>query len=456
MLLLAHGLGEHARRYDHVVERLVGLGLVVYAPDHRGHGRSGGKRIELHDWSEFLDDLHRLSAVAIAENPGLQRFLLGLEVREIVAGSNPDRFARGWHCIGRAQDFRDGKPHQVKIFGTDLVVFEDSKGELQVLDAFCRHMGGNLAMGEIKGDTIACPFHDWRWNGKGKCTDIPYARRVPPVAKTKAWVKLERNGLFFVYNDPEGNPPPAEVTIPQIEGYDEGGWSDWSWNTYVVEGSHCREIVDNVVDMAHFFYVHFQIPTYFKNVFEGHVATQVMRSGGRDDIQTGVQLGMAEAETISDASYFGPSFMLDTVYTVAGDIKVETKLANCHYPITNNSFILQWGTIVKRTEGLSDEDAKAMAEQFTEGVEHQFKQDIAIWNHKSRIENPLLTEEDGPVYQLRRWYQQFYVDVADVTEDMTKRFEFEVDTTRAQQNWRDVVADNVANGVKPVELVADV
>ncbi len=35
-----------------------------------------------------------------------------VEVREIVAGSNPDRFARGWHCIGRAQDFRDGKPHQ--------------------------------------------------------------------------------------------------------------------------------------------------------------------------------------------------------------------------------------------------------------------------------------------------------------------------------------------------------
>ena len=77
ILLLAHGLGEHARRYDHVVERLVGLGLVVYAPDHRGHGRSGGKRIELRDWSEFIDDLHQLSAIAITENPGLPRFLLG-------------------------------------------------------------------------------------------------------------------------------------------------------------------------------------------------------------------------------------------------------------------------------------------------------------------------------------------------------------------------------------------
>ncbi|MEV0945557.1 lysophospholipase [Rhodococcus sp. NPDC049939] len=77
ILLLAHGIGEHARRYDHVVDRLVGLGLVVYAPDHRGHGRSGGKRIELRDWSEFIDDLHRLSAIAAAQNPGLPRFLLG-------------------------------------------------------------------------------------------------------------------------------------------------------------------------------------------------------------------------------------------------------------------------------------------------------------------------------------------------------------------------------------------
>ena len=39
---------------------------------------------------------------------------------------------------------------------------------------------------------------------------------------------------------------------------------------------------------------------------------------------------------------------------------------------------------------------------------------------------------------------------------MIERFEFEIDTTRAQENWRDVVADNVAKGVKPVELVADV
>jgi 3-ketosteroid 9alpha-monooxygenase subunit A len=51
---------------------------------------------------------------------------------------------------------------------------------------------------------------------------------------------------------------------------------------------------------------------------------------------------------------------------------------------------------------------------FTEGVSKGFLQDVEIWKHKTRIDNPLLVEEDGAVYQLRRWYQQFYVDVADI------------------------------------------
>lgn len=77
ILVLCHGAGEHARRYDHVVERLCELGLVVYAPDHRGHGRSGGKRVHLRDFSEYTDDLHRLFAIATAAYPDTDRFLLG-------------------------------------------------------------------------------------------------------------------------------------------------------------------------------------------------------------------------------------------------------------------------------------------------------------------------------------------------------------------------------------------
>ena len=96
--------------------------------------------------------------------------------RLIDAGAPPTRFARGWHCLGLADTFRDGKPHAINAFDTKLVVFADSKGDLRVLDGYCRHMGGDLTQGEVKGDNIACPFHDWRWGGDGKCKEIPYAR----------------------------------------------------------------------------------------------------------------------------------------------------------------------------------------------------------------------------------------------------------------------------------------
>ena len=89
-----------------------------------------------------------------------------------------------------------------------------------------------------------------------------------------------------------------------------------------------------------------------------------------------------------------------------------------------------------------DRDVKVALER-TEGVSKGFLQDVEIWKHKTRIDNPLLVEEDGAVYQMRRWYQQFYVDVADVTPDMTDRFEIEVDTTIANEKWHVEVDENL-------------
>ena len=37
---IAHGMGEHAARYARLAGRSPGAGWVVYANDHRGHGRS--------------------------------------------------------------------------------------------------------------------------------------------------------------------------------------------------------------------------------------------------------------------------------------------------------------------------------------------------------------------------------------------------------------------------------
>jgi 3-ketosteroid 9alpha-monooxygenase subunit A len=362
-------------------------------------------------------------------------------VRTIEAGAVPARFARGWHCLGLADRFRENGPHAIHAFGTKLVVFADSQGRLHVLDAFCRHMGGDLSMGSIKDDSVACPFHDWRWGGDGKCTLVPYAHRVPPRARTRAWITLEENHQLFIWNDPQGNPPPEHVIIPRIDGAFDEEWSKWSWNTLLIEGANCREVIDNVVDMAHFFYIHFAFPTYFKNVFEGHVAAQYLVSKSRPDIVNGSNY---QTELTSEAAYYGPSYMIDYLQNDFNGYKVDSVLVNCHYPITPTSFLLQWGVIVKRLPGLTKEQADKAAVRFANSLTLGFEQDVEIWKHKSRIDNPLLCAEDGPVYQLRRWYEQFYVDTADVSEEMVARFEFEVDTSRANEHWQAEVAENLA------------
>ena len=58
--------------------------------------------------------------------------------------------------------------------------------------------------------------------------------------------------------------------------------------------------------------------------------------------------------TTSPASYCGPSFMIDdlTYHYEHGD--QQTVLINCHYPIDANSFVLQYGIIVKKSEGLDE------------------------------------------------------------------------------------------------------
>lgn len=367
-------------------------------------------------------------------------------VRTIDSGAPPQRFARGWHCLGLTDTYRDGKPHAVNAFGTKLVVFAGADGTLSVLDGYCRHMGGDLTQGTIKGDTIACPFHDWRWSGEGRCVEIPYAKRIPLRARTRAWTTLEQNGQLFVWNDPQGNPPPADVVIPDIEGFGSPEWSPWVWNTILIEGSNCREIIDNMSDMAHFYYVHFAFPTYFKNIFEGHVATQYLDSRGRPDLAgAGAASNYAGEENTlrSEASYYGPSYMINYLWNNFKGTTIETVLINCHYPVSATSFMLQYAVMVKKLPGIDDVTANKIAGKFAKSFGVGFLQDVEIWKNKTRIDNPLLCEEDGPVYQLRRWYEQFYVDAENVTDDMTARFEFEVDTTHAVAAWEKEVAANL-------------
>lgn len=56
-------------------------------------------------------------------------------------------------------------------------MFRGQDGKAYVVDAYCPHLGANLAVGgRVVGGCIECPFHGWQFRGAdGKCVKIPYA-----------------------------------------------------------------------------------------------------------------------------------------------------------------------------------------------------------------------------------------------------------------------------------------
>ncbi|MCF8572063.1 lysophospholipase [Gordonia sp. HY002] len=82
VVVVAHGLGDHAGRYHHVAKEFTDRGYLVVAPDQAGHGRSGGKRLGVTDFSDFTADLDTVINAVDVDGP---RFLLGHSMGGAVA-----------------------------------------------------------------------------------------------------------------------------------------------------------------------------------------------------------------------------------------------------------------------------------------------------------------------------------------------------------------------------------
>lgn len=100
VIQIAHGMGEHAGRYDEFATFLAQNGYAVYANDHRGHGRSRNTNQPLghfrdhNGWLATIEDLHKLTGIIQRRYPDLPIFLFGHSMGSFMARSYSHRFGR--------------------------------------------------------------------------------------------------------------------------------------------------------------------------------------------------------------------------------------------------------------------------------------------------------------------------------------------------------------------------
>ena len=269
----------------------------------------------------------------------------------------PDRFPRGWFVLGHQRDFPIGEEKIIYGFNQKILV-ERTEEDVKV----------DLGSGAI-------------------------------------WPVLEINQMLMVWHDHENKEP--DFYPEKIDACYSDEWSDYGMASFLVK-NNCRELIDNMADKGHFGPVHQAPFEGFWNEAKDHTYTQEMTADspilGRD--------------LFSRAKYEGPAYMTTYMSAVHDGAKVESRLLVSHVPLTLTSFMINFGVMVKKAPGMSQEEEDTFVQGYVDANNFAFAQDVAIWENKIYIPDPLVCDGDGPLHKLRKWYGQFLVDRADVPKGL--------------------------------------
>jgi 3-ketosteroid 9alpha-monooxygenase subunit A len=310
----------------------------------------------------------------------------------------------GWYAVADTQEVSPGDVVELRAFGEDLVLFRTESGAAHVLDAYCPHLGAHLAAwpddkpARAEGETIRCPFHHWRFDGRGHCVEIPYSDNVPAAFRDRqvlrSWPIEELMGLIYVWYHPNGDPPCWAPYLIEEVGNPE--WvhvirEEWSVDAAI------QEIQENLVDRAHNMTVHGatapQSEFDFDGlIFRGKQISPFVRRDGSEDFSCIEPFLFGPGQGYTMHTGYMPSLNFSQM------VPVEIDKTNIRLDISLNA---------ADAEKFGEQGIAAISKE----VIRQLNQDLAIWNRKKYEPKPLVTEGDGPIAQFRKWYSQFYAEV---------------------------------------------
>lgn len=313
----------------------------------------------------------------------------------------------GWYGVAFSADLQPGDVKPIHYLEQEMVLFRTESGEAKVIDAYCSHLGAHLGHGgSVKGEYIACPFHGWEFDGGGVCQHIPYAKRIPPKVEGKETVHsyptVEKNNTIWIWYHPDGLAP--QFDVEEIEEIGRDDWTDFYHYDWTVD-VHLQEAAENAADAAHFLYVHGaqEVPQGVVT-HEGHRrnAQYTSRRPDMDEHGNFDQTGTKWRDSQLQTSNCGPG---QAWQRFSGFI--DTLMLGVVTPITANQLHIRFA--FTQPKGLNEME-QVMAQALMDEISRQVEQDIPIWNHKIYKAEPNLCDGDGPIFQFRKWFGQFYAE----------------------------------------------
>lgn len=333
-------------------------------------------------------------------------------------GNVPPVYPNGWFGVMECFSLKTGEAKTVSMLGLNLAVFRDEGGVAHALDAYCPHMGANLAAGgRVKGDCLECPFHAWRFRGEdGKCTHIPYAEKIPDVAKVKSWPVVETNGWIYLWYHAEGLDP--TWCLPEMEEITSKQWVYRGRSEHIVN-CHIEEIPENGADVSHLSQVHGCIIGAGNDLrhmwtkrwaFAQHNWTAAWEALPEPEGHIGflrlthsisafgVRLPIFDLSVT--AQQIGPGVVylqFESMFGRGVYIQSLTPLEPMVQKLVHNIYV-SWTMPVP------------VAKFYMLGEALQVERDVMIWNNKQYEVRPLFvkSKEDSLISRHRRWYSQFY------------------------------------------------
>lgn len=84
-VVVAHGIHDHARRYEGLAQALNARGIALFSWDQRGHAASGGARQRVDSAEQLVGDMRLTAQEAAKRFPGLPLFAYGHSMGGLVA-----------------------------------------------------------------------------------------------------------------------------------------------------------------------------------------------------------------------------------------------------------------------------------------------------------------------------------------------------------------------------------